>query len=40
MDGTVIKLGRWVDKQRQFQRKNTLKRNRENLLQSLVNIGK
>lgn len=38
-DGTEIKLGRWVDKQRQVYRKGSLREDRVNLLETLVQVG-
>lgn len=40
VDGTPVRLGRWIDKQRQYYRKNRLKPARQELLQDLVNKGR
>ena len=39
-NGGVLKLGRWIDKQRQKYKKKALKPDREKLLQFLVDNGR
>ena len=39
-DGTDFRLGKWMDRQRQKQRDGTLSKERESLLQTLVDDGR